>query len=445
MYALEDFVRVVPVFTHNDHRTIERLTLVYEDLPLLKSYLSSLLSGILGDAEIYGKRILLKPNWVKHSFSESDEICMRTHNRFLEAVLEVLLRHSPAKIVIGDAPVQGCIWDGVVSADLVDTIGKLSVKFSTPIEIRDFRRKVFRPSSNQPISDLHPQSDYRIFDLGPNSYLESITSVTRNVFRVTDYNPDLLAESHKPGVHKYCITNELFASDLIISLPKVKTHQKAGITAALKNIVGINGDKDFLPHHRLGGTEIGGDCYPGRNWLRYLSEISMDNANRNQGKAIYRLWQKVSSLLWRLSLPSSVHQFAAGWHGNDTCWRMVLDLNKIVVFGNSDGSISSEPQRKLYSLCDGIIGGQGDGPLKPFPLPLGIIAFANHSVLCDIALATLMGFDSMKIPMLKAAAEFCDLSEFDLYYDGRRASISQLREFSIKTQPPPGWIKHFKE
>ena len=105
-------------------------------------------------------------------------------------------------------------------------------------------------------------SEYVIFDVGKDSYLEPITNDKKNLFRVNNYDPDRLAESHRAGVHKYCITKELFEADIIFSLPKVKTHQKAGITAALKNLVGLNGDKDYLPHHRIGGTEIGGDCYP---------------------------------------------------------------------------------------------------------------------------------------------------------------------------------------
>jgi uncharacterized protein (DUF362 family) len=80
---------------------------------------------------------------------------------------------------------------------------------------------------------------------------------------------------------------------------------------------------------------------------------------------------------------------------------MVMDLNKIVIFGRNDGTIAEEPQRQLYSLCDGIIGGQGDGPLRPDPLPLGIISFTNNSAMNDIAMGLIMGFDIQKISLLK--------------------------------------------
>ena len=116
-----------------------------------------------------------------------------------------------------------------------------------------------------------------IFDVGTQSYLEPITT-SENRFRVTNYNPDRLVNSHRKGVHKYCIAKDVFDVDIVISLPKIKTHQKAGLTNAMKILVGVNGDKDFLPHHRLGAKGYGGDCYPEYNLLRSCSEWCLDTA-----------------------------------------------------------------------------------------------------------------------------------------------------------------------
>lgn len=92
-------------------------------------------------------------------------------------------------------------------------------------------------------------------------------------FRITCYPPERLKREHQKGHHRYCIIKDLFEADVVLSLPKVKTHQKTGITGALKNFVGVNGDKDYLPHHRIGGTKFGGDCYPGGSLLRRWSEF----------------------------------------------------------------------------------------------------------------------------------------------------------------------------
>ena len=439
------FVDIFPVYVSEHERTIEKLSGLYNNQKLLQKSISDLIAKHFQPDMINDKRILLKPNWVKHSINEPDEICLRTHDNFLLATLEIILKYKPASVLIGDAPIQGCKWDNVVASDLALKVDLTSKKHGIPVEIKDFRRVVFSPSKNNPVKDRNPLSDYIIFDLGKESYLEPITDAKKNVFRVTDYDPDKLAESHGPGVHKYCITKELFNADVVISLPKVKTHQKAGITAALKNLVGVNGDKDYLPHHRIGGSGHGGDCYPGNNLLRSWSEFALDFANRRQGKWWYVIGRKISGALWRLSFPGQEHHLGAAWHGNDTTWRMVLDLNKVAVYGNADGTLSKHPQRQVFSLCDGIIGGQGDGPLRPEPLPLGIISFTNHSGMNDLAMATLMQFEISKIAMLREINNLSKKDKVELSWNNSKIKLKDLDSFSIDTKAPPGWTNHLKD
>jgi len=434
------FVDIIPVYVSEHDRTIEKLSELYNNHEFLQKSISNLITKHFPPEIMKEKRILLKPNWVKQSINETDEICLRTHDNFLLATLEIVLKFKPASVLIGDAPIQGCKWDKVVTSDLLDKIHSLSKKHNIPVEIKDFRRVAFDPIANKTLKDRNPISDYLIFDLGKESYLEPITDSKKNVFRVTDYNPDQLAESHRPGVHKYCITKELFNADIIISLPKVKTHQKVGITAALKNLVGVNGDKDFLPHHRIGSSEHGGDCYPGNNFFRSSSEYALDFANRRQGKFLYLLTRKISGVLWRLSFPGHEHNLGAGWHGNDTTWRMVLDLNKIAIYGNVDGTLTKQPQRQLFSLCDGIIGGQGDGPLRPEPLALGVISLTNHSGMNDLAMATLMEFEIKKISMLNEVFKSCYKQAINLTWNNSNVKLSNLDNFSLKTNAPPGWV-----
>jgi hypothetical protein len=355
------------------------------------------------------------------------------------AIIEIVIANKPAKIIVGDAPIQSCKWELLLEDPFFLRIKELQDKYQVPIQIMDFRRVTFGQDINK---TKPPISEYLIFDLGKESELEPITS-DKNLFRVTSYNPDRLTESHCKGTHKYCITKALFDADIIISIPKVKTHQKVGITCALKNLVGINGDKDYLPHHRRGGVDLGGDCYPGKNYLRFWAECSLDNANRNSNLYKYKIWRYLTVILWKLSNPKKVHSLSAAWYGNDTTWRMVMDLNKIAIWGKSDGTISSEPQRTLLSLCDGIIGGQGDGPLNPDPLPLGIISFTNNSYLNDICMGILLGFDIGKIPLLKSAIKKLDGEDSNIFWNGEKISLEGLKKYSITTIPPPGWIDYF--
>jgi uncharacterized protein (DUF362 family) len=441
---MKEFVKIELLCTEKQYRTIKYLSNFYTEKSLLREKIKKVGEGVLdNETLIKGKKILLKPNWVLHNQKEDDEVCLRTNDSFLFIALDVILEQKPAQIVIGDAPIQRCSWDKMLSKKFLAGLDVLSKKYNIPIIVKDFRRVTFDPSLNNPIKDRNPISDYVIFDLGKESYLESISS-NKNIFRVTCYNPDRLGESHRKGVHKYCITKELFDADVIITLPKVKTHQKTGITGALKNLVGVNGDKDYLPHHRIGGKGFGGDCYPGKNYLRLWSEFALDKANRKHGKRVYDFWMYLSIILWKLSLPKKVHDLAAAWHGNDTTWRMVMDINKVAIYGKKDGTLSEEPQRTIYSLCDGIVGGQGNGPLNPTPLPLGFISFSNNSSMTDICMGTLMGFDIHQIPLLEAAHKDTINQQIDVTLNGEKTIYQNLSDFSISTIPPPGWIDYLR-
>lgn len=438
-----EFVKIETLFSDENERTTARLSGFYDNKALLKEKIRIVGKGVLDNSAIIeNKKILLKPNWVKHNLREDDALCLRTHDNFIIATVEILLESKPAVIIIGDAPIQGCNWEKIVSNEFVKTLTDLSFSHSIPVVIKDFRRVTFDPLRNNPVKDINPLSEYVIFNLGKESYLEPISSF-RSIFRVTNYDPDRLAESHTIGIHKYCLSKELFEADVIISMPKIKTHQKTAITGALKNIVGLNGDKDYLPHHRVGGDKNGGDCYPGNNILRRAAEYTLDTANRNLGKQIYWFWYWTSAILWKLSRPKNVHHLAAGWYGNDTCWRMVLDLNKVAIYGEKNGSLSEKPQRIIYSLCDGIVGGQGDGPLNPDPLALGIISFSNNSMLNDICMSALMGFEPKDIPLLRSALQNSRILESEITINNRKSDLADLSNWSVPTVPPPGWLDYF--
>lgn len=440
---MTEFVHIVPVFNRPEERSVDQLSVVYSDMDALCSIIERALGGELAEEDIRGKRVLIKPNWVKQSRKADDAICLRTNDNFILATLQIILKMNPAGVLIGDAPIQGCNWNKMISTEFMQEINRMSAAFHIPVEVMDFRRRTYDFVKNRAEDEIRPMKDYLIFDLGENSLLEAITVPGKSNFRVTNYDPDRMEASHSKGTHRYCITRAFFEADIVLSLPKVKTHQKTGITGAMKNLVGINGDKDFLPHHRIGGKEIGGDCYPGKSYLRFWSEISLDKANRRQGKRSFWIWKKLSSLLWRLSRPGPEHQIAAGWYGNDTTWRMVKDLNKIAVYGDAEGKICMEAQRKVYSLSDAVIAGQGDGPLEPDPLPMGLVLFSNHSLYHDRVVADLMSFPWEKIPLLSEQQE-AGAERINLTFNHVDISMDELEKYSLKVSPPKGWVSQLK-
>lgn len=347
-----------------------------------------------------GDTVLLKPNWVLHrNYSGQGNDCLVTHPNLIEAVLREVLEARPARVLIGDAPVQACDFDALVPHAWRERLKKIA---GCPLEIIDFRRTVLREGgfSAGQSRDLREEDRYVLFDLATDSLLEPVSD-NESRFRITCYDPDLLARRHHLGRHQYLLAKEPFEADVVINLPKLKCHKKAGMTGALKNIVGLNGNKEFLPHHRLGGHGDGGDCYPGKSVLKSWAERCYDEANRGIGTPMCERWRKRSSQLIRLQALVGNPEIEGSWHGNDTVWRMTLDLNRLLLYGRPDGTLSETPVRRLYSLTDGIVAGEGEGPLAPCPIPLGLVTFAASSPFADLVGASLMRFDWRKIPTLR--------------------------------------------
>ena len=363
-----------------------------------------------------GEIVLIKPNWVIHkNFNPRFGVdCLYIQPQFIEQILDQLEGCRPGKVIIGDAPIQGCIFEKIASPDWCRVIKE---KYSFPIDVVDFRQTILENDTLDEDSIYSRENmgrkanDFLLFDLGSFSSLEEISGST-NKFRVTQYSHHDLNNAHKKGKHQYLIAKELFEVDVILNLPKLKTHKKAGMTGALKNLVGINGSKNYLPHHRVGGSKMGGDNYPGFSILKRISEYFTDQSSKNIGTKSYKFYRKIAGYFSTLANKiETKSDFEGGWWGNDTTWRMVMDLNKIILYGNKNGELSREPLRKVYSITDAIICGDTEGPLSVEPVNLGVVTFSASSVFADLVHSTLMHFDWKKIP---AVREAFNLKEFPI-------------------------------
>src|SRR5215813_839547 len=330
-----------------------------------------------------GARVLIKPNLVLHENEGPWGIePLVTSQSLIRAVVEGALRAGPSEVLIGDAPLQGCDFQRLLSVtglgEWADRLMRLEPAFKG---VRDFRRTtcVFVNGVRLAAEGLQPEERFILFDLGRDSLLEPVAD-GRNSFRVTCYDPRLLARTHAPGRHQYLIAKEVIDADVIINLPKLKTHKKAGITCALKNLIGINGNKEYLPHHRVGGSHTGGDCYPKSNLIKRTLEYLSDRQNSTTSYAKAMVWQVISKPLNRaLWLTRDQLGIEGSWSGNDTIWRTCLDLNRILLYGQPDGTMAGRPQRQVIHVVDAVVAGQGDGPLAPRPLPLGLLLAGDNA------------------------------------------------------------------
>jgi uncharacterized protein (DUF362 family) len=406
----------------------------------------------LADIVRPGATVLLKPNWVLHHNQGGHGMeCMVTHPMVIAAVVAELKAAGAGRIILGDAPIQACHFDELVTEDLKAALRGLAAP--VPLEFVDFRRTRIRSHNlaANVVTDARGEDRYVLFDLGADSLLEEITEDGEDQrFRVTSYDPKKLAATHRRGRHQYLLAREAFEADVVISLPKLKTHRKAGLTAALKNLVGMNGNKDYLPHHRLGGAKEGGDCYDGAAPWKLAAELYLDAANTHINTPAYDAWaRRAFGLLELFARRGENADVEGAWHGNDTIWRTVLDLNRLLLYGGADGTLSDTPRRTLWSLTDALIAGQGEGPLAAEPLRLGAVTFSGCAPFADAVHAVLLGLDPRRIPNVAGAlgAFRYPLAPADepvgAWVEGAFLDLSELRaRVAVDARPPRGWAGH---
>lgn len=365
-----------------------------------------------------GDRVVIKPNLVlHHNVAGAGLEPVVAHPSVLRAIADYafLALGEGATLTIADAPQADCDFDALSRWAQFDAIQAFYREHGFQLHVVDLRRlrlntsqEKFIRSTDRIAQEGDPQG-YATVDLGAKSLLDGLSHIER--LYGSDYDRSKTVAHHSEGRHEYLISRTILAADVVIGVPKMKVHKKVGVTLNIKNLVGINGDKNYLPHYRIGSPAQGGDAFPdtvspqakgvltARTWLvdRLLTRNS--RAGEFLYGAISRSYRTLRNLL-RLRSPVSVE--AGNWHGNDTCWRMSADLNAILLFADAEGQLHATPQRRFLSVVDGIIGGELGGPLEPSPVPSGMITVGENPLAVDIAVTRLMGFDWRKVRQLSA-------------------------------------------
>ena len=365
----------------------------------------------LGDLVGPGGRIVLKPNLVRHCHGAGGPLqAVVTDPRLLRAVLDSAVDAvgPDGEVTIADSPLQSCEMERLIKAMGLNAICDAAARSGTRVRLIDYRREEVTKGADGLIRRRVPlpgdPDGYLAVNLGAASELEALWS-SRRRFRVTQYDREITVRHHDNGRHEFLIPRSLLAADLVISLPKIKTHRKAGMTGALKNLVGINGSKAWLPHHRAGSVQEGGDEYlrPSirKRWMTRIWE----RMDRTPSRATRRLLGRVQDAIRRSGalVPFPDPYFEGSWWGNRTMAAMVCDLNRIFLYADAEGRLQPRPVRRFLVLADAVIAGEGEGPLEPAPRPLGRLIAGTNPVAVDWVAATLMGFAPERIPALERA------------------------------------------
>jgi uncharacterized protein (DUF362 family) len=373
----------------------------------------------LGEFIRPGQFVLLKPNLVKetHPSDPNGWVYTMTHGSVIRAIADYVWKAllGRGRVMVGDAPHTDSSFDAIVRLLELDTVRSFYGTQNLALELVDFRKEQWLTRDDVVVERRQLPGDpggYVAFDLGDRSEFSDHHGGGR--YYGADYDDGEVNRHHTGGRHEYLLSGSSIACDVFINIPKLKTHKKAGITVSLKNLVGINGDKNWLPHHTVGTPKTGGDQFPTPTLRRTLEH---ESAQLLRGMALK--FPGIGPRLLRHSRKAGKRVFgdtnrtirSGNWYGNDTTWRMCLDLNKIMFYGKSDGTFRAPNTsgdtsgktsgRKTYlSIVDGIIAGQGNGPMNPDPIDSGLLIFGSDPARVDATAAVLMGFEPERIPIV---------------------------------------------
>lgn len=404
-----------------------------------------------------GAQVLVKPNLVRHiHLSGGDYQAVVTHGSLIRCVLDYIgiALDGRGEITVGDAPVQSGDFEELSrKIGLKEVCERISNVWKVPVRLVDFRLwAVSLDREHKMVASGSRGGDpkgYCSVDLGKRSLLAPIGHQCDR-FRVTNYDNSTMSTHHNSNTNRYLVPRSVLDADVVINLPKLKTHRKVGMTAALKNLVGINGYKDWLPHHRCGSLEEGGDQYQSRSMLKEVKSFLIEKIDKDPLSKVNVMYRKGVRITERLEKTFGVDTYDEGsWHGNDTLWRTVLDLNRLLLYADKEGIMREATQRNLLNIVDAVIAGDGEGPMEPDARNCGLLVAGTNPVAVDAVLATIAGFDYRKIPLIRNAFSVDDwaLTHFQPEKIEIRSNVPRWRSICVnepcnefRFRPPSGWV-----
>jgi uncharacterized protein (DUF362 family) len=358
----------------------------------------------LGDLIQPGDRVLVKPNLVSsrsryRALTRSQLEATCTHGTLLRPVLEYARRAAgpTGHVTVADAPLEGCQLEEVTRPLGVDAVlDELGLPL---LDLRPFWLErhmllddVRRGGRSFNLGVLRRRAlpgDPRgtvLVDLGQHSHFAD-PQVDPGRLRFHRSHRRGPVKHHLGGHHEYALPRTVLEADVVITLAKLKTHQKTGVTLSLKSAIGLVSEKYWLPHFSAGRDEYARAPRPSE-WLE-------DRSSRLTLPGDHAL------VAWAPRLGRTRRAIDGAGEGNDTLWRTILDLHTILRFVDRRGQLQSVPQRRLFGLVDGIVGGQGEGPLEPDPVPAGLLVAGCDLPQVDREATRSMGFDPERIPHLR--------------------------------------------
>lgn len=411
-----------------------------------------------------GDTVILKPNMLTHRHAlNNDWDYVITHGSVIRAVVDYayLALRGKGRIVIADGPQSDSLIEMIMEETGIREMQELyRSRLAFNLEFIDLRAEYRLEREGVLVSTEHLRGDPEgnvVFDLAGRSMFSELGTHT-TPFYGADYDIAQTQSYHSKGKHQYCICRTPLLADVFINIPKLKTHKKCGLTVNLKSLVGgVNANKNYLPHYVIGSPEEGGDQFD-RSSLKTRAEnrlvIAAKKVLRAENRVVQYIARKLKPLAYLIFGRTTEVVRSGNWYGNDTVWRMCLDLNRILFYGTPDGTLSRNRNMKYLSVVDGIHAMEGNGPNAGTLRKSGLVIVGDSPVTVDAACAGIMGFDYRHIKLIERAFGVGEFPIFNGEYDdievvsNHSGWAKPLRDWtlldSLKFRPHFGWRGHIE-
>jgi uncharacterized protein (DUF362 family) len=403
-----------------------------------------------------GDSVFIKPNFVDHKHRFNDDVwSVITNPSVIRAVADyaALALKGSGKIIIGDNPHVDANFEEIKDICKLDMIAEIYRKQGVQCEVVDLRKwhmpdlKYYGFKEGR-VPLTGDQNGTIKLNLGRESYLENRVSF---LFHGTYSDRFETIKHHIFHRHEYEFSKSILSADVYISIPKLKSHAKVGATLNIKGLIGTISEKNALVHWSIGYPLLGGDEYPPaiktRDYFKlyfqhfllstipnrlYFSLRNFFNQNiigKTYNKIIDTEYQKERML-------------RGAWEGNDTTWRMTADVYNAFVKDITGFRRKMGWQYKGFSVVDGIVGGDTDGPHYPNSVKSGVILSGEDLLAVDATCIRLMDYDIKTIKYLKALLDQYRISVDDItvlskHFEGTDFFKNERKYLGFR--PPHNW------
>jgi uncharacterized protein (DUF362 family) len=417
-----------------------------------------------------GMTVVLKPNFVLSRHKQGRDLySIITHPSVLRAVIDyawIALR-GHGQIIIADAPQYDCDFRELVKATRLDEVIDFHSHFQGPaVNLWDLRRYWSRGKHFSSMLEALPGDPQGTLTVNLGRHSELYHSPHPEKLYGAVYHRSETIAHHNGEIQEYEVANTIMNADVVISIPKLKVHKKVGVTLNAKGLVGICTNKNYLVHYKIAPPSRGGDQYPDglfnpveetliktERWMYDHLLAPRSRILEYFHRSIYSLHNRTTRRLG-LKVSEDKRQMDAGnWYGNDSAWRMTVDLMKLFRFADRRGQLQATQQRRMFSVIDGIIGGDNMGPLTPDPVPSGTLVAGENWLAVDLVATRLMGFDPLKLRLYQALLKDASfgygirslddiqvLSPDPTWANCLRNTVNRFLGF----RPHPGWTGHLE-